>query len=658
MTTNEPQTSRAFRKGLDHFRQGRYELASAQLERAARQAPDDAEPVLWLALTQVRLGQAAEAQANLTRAMDLDPDESRFHNVRGELLGGMGQLDAAVEAFEAALAADPECVDALNNLGVAAASRNDLDEAQRFFQLAIDKDPSFIPALHHMAAVKNARGDLENAKRFLEQVLELEPENVKVLNNLGATYLNMGDLESAETCFAKTVELMPGYAPGFNNLSMVYHARNRLGEALDAADKALSVDPGYIDAHAGRGAILQSMCRYEAAETSFRTALEDSPEHSVALSGLVELLAGAGRAEEGLALLEPVLSAGRVTPDLAQAYAVVKKRLGAPEDAIALIEPLLESDTAVRIPKNGYVQLNFALGQLYDSAGKPEPAFEYIAKANESKAAQFSPDAFREHVDAIMEAFSADRLKALPRSSNESERPVFVLGMPRSGKSIFEQIAASHSAVYGAGELDAVSRISVEMGGPSVVYPMSVGSIDAKTLDEFAEVYLQKSEPPDADAKRVTDTLPSNFLHIGLIELLFPHARIVHCARDPKDVGVACFLKDFIDPTMSYAYDLAHIGAYLQDYQRLMDHWRGVSSLKILDVSYEDLVADTEKESRRLIEFLGLDWEPRCLKFTEEGVATIADYRRLREALNSDEIGWHRRYKKHLQALETALESE
>ena len=258
-----------------------------------------------------------------------------------------------------------------------------------------------------------------------------------------------------------------------------------------------------------------------------------------------------------------------------------------------------------------------------------------------------------------MEEFSADKLKTLPRSSVDSECPVFVLGMPRSGKSILEQIAACHSKVYGAGELDAISRISVNLPGASAThsYPRTVPSLDTKILGKFAEEYLSRSKPAVSGVIRVTDTLPSNFLHIGLIELLFPNARIVHCIREPRDIALACYFKDFIDPTMSYAYDLGHLGVYLREYHRLMEHWRKVSGLKLLDVTYEDLVKDTEAVSRKLIDFLGLEWESQCLEFTAEGVATIADFRRLREPLNSKEIGWHSRYEKHLGPLESALEN-
>jgi hypothetical protein len=235
------------------------------------------------------------------------------------------------------------------------------------------------------------------------------------------------------------------------------------------------------------------------------------------------------------------------------------------------------------------------------------------------------------------------------------------VGMPRSGTTLVEQILASHPQVYGAGELnvigDAVQSID-RLSGNKIHYPSNLDGLESELLDDIANCYLEKLKALDAEAMRVTDKHPINFLHLGLIALAFPDAHVIHCTRDPRDTCLSIYFQAF-SPANSYASNLEHTGFYYRLYEKLMRHFKEVLSISVLDVTYEDLVINQEQVSRKLIDFVGLDWHERCLAFhqTSRYVATPS-YDQVREKMYTSSIGRWRRYEKYLAPLLKALEQK
>ena len=273
--------------------------------------------------------------------------------------------------------------------------------------------------------------------------------------------------------------------------------------------------------------------------------------------------------------------------------------------------------------------------------------------------AAYDPAAFEHLTGPQIDYFTRERVRAMPKATLRSDKPVFIVGMPRSGTSLVEQILASHPAVHGAGELDFIHHIWVGMlgmlGSNFGKYPKCLDNLTTEQVDGMADVYLSPLVAMKPDAVRITDKMPLNFLHLGLIASLFPSARIIHCRRDPMDTCLSCFMTHFNYP-QPFQHDLEHLGHFYRLYEKLMGHWKTVIDLPMLEVSYEEVVADPEAQSRRMVEFLGLPWNDDCLKFhqTKRPCAT-ASVMQVRRPVYGSSVGRWRHYEKHLGPLKSAL---
>ena len=302
--------------------------------------------------------------------------------------------------------------------------------------------------------------------------------------------------------------------------------------------------------------------------------------------------------------------------------------------------------------------LHFTLGKLYDAEGAVDQAFTHFAAGNGQIRSGHEPGKFTEFVDRTIAFYDAERIASMPRAANRSALPVFIVGMPRSGTTLVEQIIASHGQVFGAGELEHIDDAARHQAGGMAErdrLPECLGELHAADLDRIAGNHLVALNTLGGDAARVTDKLPYNFGHLGFINQLFTSARIIHCVRDPLDTCLSSYMQNFRRGNLQ-TYDLGHLGAYYNDYRRLMDHWRAVLDLPIMDIAYEDLVADQEGKSRELIDFIGLEWDPQCLRFHESGrVVNTASYDQVRQPIYDRSVGRWRHYERHLGPLKDAL---
>lgn len=300
--------------------------------------------------------------------------------------------------------------------------------------------------------------------------------------------------------------------------------------------------------------------------------------------------------------------------------------------------------------------LHFKLGTLLDKAGQYPAAFAHVQRANELRDHQFDSAAFGAFVDDLIRTFSPEFVRAMARARHGSTRPLFIVGMPRSGTSLVEQILASHPQVQGAGELEDIRLLMAQL--PARVqqpFPACFAALTPTLCDELAQPYLDRLTQLSAQARYVSNKMPENFLHLGLVAMLFPQARVIHCRRDPLDTCLSCYFNDF-SGSHAYAYDLADLGRYYHHYQRLMDHWRAVLDLPILELDNEALVADQEGMTRRLLAFCELPWDAACLRFYEhDRVVNTLSYRQVRRPITDVSIGRWRHYAEYLGPLKQAL---
>lgn len=457
------------------------------------------------------------------------------------------------------------------------------------------------------------------AIRILTRVLEIEPRHPDALRNLAGILGLMRQPAQAKIYLDRLLELMPSSSQANLDAAKNALALNQAELAIRLSRKAVSLAPQNADAYLILADALEGGGRFEQARSEYLTVLAREPGNVVALSRLLGL-----RDQE--------------VPERHEL------------DAKQLISSNALSETQRTL-------LHFGLAEYYDSRQQYDEAFAHFSAANEARHRwyPFDSDKFSRIVDELIRVFSTQALGAVPVPAVRNTRAVFIVGMPRSGTTLVEQIVASHSQIAAGGELPTITNIATDIARTHNRYPEGIFSLDASTLTQHAERYLNELTGISADALRVTDKMPFNFVHLGLIATLCPDARIIHCRRDALDTCTSCHFTTF-NKHLQFASDLRTLGRYYLDYRRLMDHWKAVIPVPMLEVDYERLVTATEPMVRRLVDFCEVDWEPACAEFhrTERGIRTPSRWQ-VRQPIYRHAVGRWRNYEKHLAPLMDTL---
>ena len=423
--------------------------------------------------------------------------------------------------------------------------------------------------------------------------------------------------------------------------------------AITLARDGLSAAPGSDTLSLALGVTLLRANQVEAAIEQFQQLCERQPEWVEPVNNLAVAYAELGRMDEAVALFRKAIS---MAPAAAEAWFQLVRSGSSLSDAeVSQLETLLAGATFA--PEQA-VTLRFALAQTYDARARYDEAFSQYAAANALRRAllPFDAERYRAWMQTFHDVFTREFFERFAASGNPSKRPVFVLGMPRSGTSLVEQILASHPQVHGAGEIPDLGDLARSIASAEgQAFPASAAHMSDADAQRLATSYLERLTMPSNGAARVTDKTPSNFHHIGLIAVLFPNARIFHCVRDPLDVCFSNFTTHFASDH-AYSNELADLALYYNEYARLMAHWKAVLPGRIHDVSYEGLVNETESVSRNMLSVLGLPWDDACLRFyeTRRAVKTASDWQVRRPIYTTSTARW-RHYQAHLGALAEAI---
>jgi len=566
-----------------------------------------------------RFADARPLVGELTKAV---PQHPLVWNMAGIIASEMGNAKRAVPHFEKAVALVPDAADFHNNLGEALRQGGRIEEAVPHFETALRLEPQHGSAHNNIGAALAALHRTEEAAPHFAAALDLRPENPETLTNLGITLMSERKPDKAVPCFERALKLMPD-----NSAILRY-----LGWALEYSD------------------------RYEEALDLFERASESDTSTTLVVDQ-VNNLERQGNFDEAWRRFAPLLDSAPEDPAVVAELAVLAKRVDRLEEAKTKVAALLEKDG---LDTETRQTLYFRLGDLSDALGHYDEAFAAYAHGNDLDSRPYDHAGQVRDASVSEQVYAAGWRERLAQASNASEVPVFIVGMPRSGTSLVEAILASHPAVHGAGELadipDLGKAIAIEMGG-EVRYPDCMAEADQALLDRFAEAHLARLATLSGGAERVTDKLPHNHRHLGLIGQLFPKARIIHCTRDPLDTCLSCFFQNFYSGH-GYSHDLASLGAHHRLYERLMAHWQADGGLEILTVPYEQLVADQERMSRDMIAFLGLPWDDACLAFHSSERRTLtASYDQVRQPIYRGSVKRHEHYASHLGPLVEALAS-
>jgi tetratricopeptide (TPR) repeat protein len=574
--------------------------------------PDEASTLAASAREALAQRRPEVAEGLLRRALAIEPDNAALHADLGRALNNLRRHADAESAFRRCLALRPHDADIHFYLGHVLRAQDRLTEAQVELETACSLDPGVARPWQALAGVVAGRGDLARA-------IEL---------------------------YRRAVELAPGHWPTRLNLAGVLEVSGRGDEAAAEYDELLTLAPDQADVHLAYASLLQSRGDIGAAAVHFERALALSGANQQAIAGLASVHEIRGAVDKGWRLVAPIIDAGGAGPDLRHIGARLLRRQGEHARALALLEPL-RSD-----PQLGWSQrpqLYYTLGEIHDELGDAKAAFESVTRANELWGVKdFDPDRHRGQVDQAIAFFGSSPARALVRAAPRDPVPVFIVGMPRSGTSLVEQILASHSRVHAGGERLDLPRVAAELARDACAveaYPRGLLSLEGGMLDRAADRYRELYGAVSPGAAVTTDKLPANFLHLGLIELLMPNARVIHCRRHPLDTMVSIYFQNFHPHSQPFASDLAHIAAYFEQYERLMAHWRSALELPLFELDYEQLVAEQEPVTRQLLEFLGLPWEAGCLRFFDtRREVTTASYAQVRRPVYSTSVGRHQRY--------------
>jgi tetratricopeptide (TPR) repeat protein len=476
--------------------------------------------------------------------------------------------------------------------------------------------------------------------------------------NQALALVDRGKYLQASTMCNQLLKKHPKVPAIWGVLSAAQVGMARHSEARRSAQKGLKLNPKSLELRIRLGLTYVAEHRFGEAATEFERVLKQKPDQQWAIRCLADVLTKLDRDDEAFELLRPHVEGQALDTGYGLAYLKVCLKTKRYDEGLKLAEPLIR-DTDMT-PRFRTVAL-FNVAELYAKSGQPDRAFETYRLANECSGHEFDSARHRAGIDRVIEAWSPEAVARIESPKRKSDRYVFVVGMPRSGTSLVEQIIASHPRAYGCGELDFINNIAGQISGSrdGWSYLNQLDRLGTKTLDQAAQKYTQELRRLAPGADYVTDKMPANALQLGLISAMLPQSKIVHCVRDPRDTCLSCYFHHFLGKGNVYTYDLANLGDYYADYWRLMKHWKSVLDIPILDVVYEDVIADQEGQSRRLIEFLGLDWDDRCLEFhkTKRTTKTLSADQVNKPIYKSSVARW-KPYEKHLGALIERLPAE
>ncbi len=563
-----------------------------------------------------------------------------------------GNLDQAEALYCQILAGNGRDFDALHMMGLMFAQRGRFNDAERFLRDAMAIDDTVPPCLHHYANVLCRLGRYDEALPLYDKAIARVPNHAPLYSDRGNARRALGQLNEAIASYNKALALNPNFTGALGNLAQALMDAGRHEEAGEMVRRALALNPN--DAYAIK---LNAHMAFErgdlaAALGHARRTLSLKPDQADAYNTMGDALRDLGCLHEAReAYVKSIeLDANKGAYYFALANCMTLDRS---DRHFAAMESLAAKPSG--LSKLDRMYLDFALGKANADVKDYRRSFRHLLAANAAKRATIAYDerSTFDFFERIEQIFSAQLIASKSGGGDPSRRPIFVLGMPRSGTTLVEQVLASHPAVHGAGELTTLGDVVMRAPWQGIGYPEYVPLLNQAATRAIGAEYLKRLAVLAPEGERVTDKMPLNYYFAGLVHLALPNAVIIHTVRDPIDTCVSCFSTLFKLHEQSHTYDLGEIGRYYVRYQRLMAHWRRVlPEGRILDVRYEDMVDDLEAQARRILAHCGLPWDERCLAFhrTDRPVRT-ASAAQVREPIYKKAVGRWRAYEEWLKPL-------
>ena len=645
-----------FAEVLELISSGQLAAAENTCNNAISQHPNDPNITGLLGALLVKMKKFEEAEKTLKRTIELAPTFAKPHEDLGFVLLELNRPQEAIEALEKATRLDPKLHMAFLNLGKALVAVGKGKEADAAFEKSFELSPEHGLIAKAIECLQQEK--FEEAERICREILRKNPGNVEAIRLMGRMAARQNRIGIAERQYRKVLEIAPDYTAVIVDLAKLLKDDDRFEEAIACFRQAIEREPGNARLHdLLANALAPAALNYEAIE-AHQKAIELNPKLSVAWLGLGHMLKTVGRQKEAIEAyhqcyeLEPDIGAIQWSLANLKTYHFTDEEIEDMEAKVERTDLELESE----------VNFLFALAKAWEDRNDYGRAWHYYHEGNTKRRMNEIYDAVETEVvnDMILDVFSKELLEKNADAGHTDPAPIFVIGLPRSGSTLIEQILASHSLVEGTSELPYIARITRSLNrnrADGINYPKAVAELDNRHFVAMGQDYINFSQMHRTEGKQhFIDKNPNNFPAVGFIHLILPNAKIIDARRHPMD---ACFsgYRQLFAKGQPFTYDLTDIGEYYLQYQRMMDYWHEVLPGRVLTVQYEEVVTDFENQVRRLLEYCGLPFEEACLNFydTDRPVRT-ASSEQVRQPIYTQSISRWRHYEQHLDELKEVLD--
>jgi tetratricopeptide (TPR) repeat protein len=635
---------------------GDFAMAEQICRNSLKMFPRDANLLVLLGAALVKLQKPEDAEHTLSRAAKMFPEFSRAHEGLAEAFIMQGKLPAALDSLETAAALEPGNPSIRVKRGKVLVGLGRDDEANSQFEASFKLTPyreELVRGLQFQR-MKN----MKEAEKIYRNVLMQDPDSVDALRLLASIAMRARQWGDGVALLEKALRISPDYFQGWMDLGLGLQEQDRLDEALDAFGNAMRINPDKANPHTAAGTATAMAGRHEQALDFFNEALKRDPGSPGALAGIGNILKTIGDQEAAIRSYRECIKHNDEHGDTYWSLANLKT-FRFDESEIAAMEKHAANEELSDEARTGFL---FSLGKASEDAGDCDKAFAYYDHGNRLRRQNESYDPVQtidEH-DEFIRVFSEEALRENEDHGHRGDTPIFIMGLPRSGSTLIEQILASHSQVEGTHELPDLSRVARKVGNDTAnksAYPAAVFDGDIKRLNDYGADYLRRTERHrELKTPYFTDKMPNNFIHVGFVHVILPDAKIIDARRHPLDSCLGSF-KQLFARGQPFTYDLYELGEYYLQYVRIMDHWNEVLPGKVLRVQYEEVVGDLDTQVKRMLDHCGLPFEESCLRFYESDRAVkTASSEQVRKPIYSSSVQLWRRYEEHLGPLIEVLE--
>ncbi len=614
-----------------------------------KQNPGCTDHLRLLGHALMKQNRLAEAEEQLRFGLSLAPDFPQLHEDLGSVLAMQSRFEEAIPELERAIQLQPALPLAHKKLGQALVAVGRGKDADEVFQVYLDKDPdrqAIVEGIEHLREKRN-----EEAIAVFRSILQRSPDNVNAMRYLGAAYKQAKlKLEDAEALLRRATQLAPDFSDAWYVLGSLLQERHKQMEAIAAFEKVVDLEPDNAEGWGGLGNAYSSAMYPEKAVAAFARSVELKPDAAGVQMGYAHVLKTVGDQAGSLTAYRAAIKAQPGFGEVYWSMANLKIFKFEEAEVSAMLQQLERDD----LSESANIHFRFALGKALEDKKDYERAWHYYHSGNQRQRMTVSHEALEmeNRLTAIKTVFNREFLQAHSGHGYDLPDPIFIVGLPRSGSTLLEQILASHSQVEGTSELPVLGKLAESIGRyrtDGVAYPEAVRDLRKRDWRAYGQQYIEESQRHRVtDKPFFTDKLPNNFPMVGLVQLILPNAKIINARRHPFDSCLGGY-KQLFGSGQNFTYDMLDLAHYYQQYDAMMKHWHEVLPGKVLDVHYEETVTDLESQVQRILNFCGLPFEQSCVDFheTERAVKT-ASSEQVRQPIYTGALGTWRRYERHL----------